>query len=209
MGYIYKITNNINGKVYIGKTTKTVEERWKGHLKKKNYKKNKFYNALNKYGIDNFTIEEIEECDDDLLNEQEIYWINFYNSYENGYNSTGGGDGGIKITPIKIKQIIELYQQGFSITDISKKLHSSIETITFYLKKELNLSDKKIKSNGYKIRSKKQYKPVIQLSLNGEIIQIFTSLQEAQEKTNIWYTHIGQVCNGKRLTAGGFKWKFL
>ena len=34
MGYIYKITNNINGKVYIGKTTKTVEERWKGHLKK-------------------------------------------------------------------------------------------------------------------------------------------------------------------------------
>ena len=93
MGYIYKITNNINGKVYIGKTTKTVEERWKGHLKKMNYKKNKFYNALNKYGIDNFTIEEIEECDDDLLNEEEIYWINFYNSYENGYNSTGGGDG--------------------------------------------------------------------------------------------------------------------
>ena len=209
MGYIYKITNNINRKIYIGKTTRTIKERWKEHLKKINYEKNKFYNALNKYGIDNFIIEEIEECDDDILNEQEIYWINFYNSYENGYNSTGGGDGGIKITSTKVKQIIELYQLGYCIRDICIILDSSIETVSFYLKQELKLTDEEIKNNGYKIRGKKQNKSVVQLSLNGIEINTFASMTEAQEKTGIWRNHIGDVCNGKRQTTGGFKWKFL
>lgn len=209
MGYIYKITNNINRKIYIGKTTRTIKERWKEHLKKMNYGKNKLYNALNKYEIDNFIIEEIEECDDDILNEREIYWINFYNSYENGYNSTGGGDGGIQITSTKIKQIVKLYQLGYCIRDIRTILNSSIETVSFYLKQELKLTDEEIKNNGYKIRSKKQNKPVVQLSLDEIEINTFASMTEAQEKTGIWRNHISDVCNGKRQTAGGFKWKFL
>lgn len=209
MGYIYKITNNINGKIYIGKTTRTIRERWKEHLEQTNYKKSKFYNALNKYGIDNFTIEEIEECDDSILNEKEIYWINFYNSYENGYNSTGGGDGRKIFSSTQIEQIIKLYQSGYCIRDICTILNSSIETVSFYVKQKLKLTDEEIKNNGYKIRGKKQNKPVVQLSLNGIEINTFSSMTEAQEKTGIWKNHIGDVCNGKRQTAGGFKWKFL
>ena len=51
------------------------------------------YNAFNKYGIEHFSIHLIEECDENILGEREKYWIKYYNSKENGYNATLGGDG--------------------------------------------------------------------------------------------------------------------
>lgn len=100
MGYIYKITNTINNKLYIGKTIKTIQERWNEHIKKAKEHPNRYlYDAINHYGIDNFTIEQIEECDNEILNEREIYWISYYNTYylsdnSKGYNMTLGGEGG-------------------------------------------------------------------------------------------------------------------
>ena len=101
MGYIYKITNLINHKMYIGYTTQSIEERWKQHQKKAKVFTNRYlYDAMNHYGIENFSIEEIEQCDDDsLLKEREIYWIAQLNTYylddnSQGYNMTRGGDGG-------------------------------------------------------------------------------------------------------------------
>ena len=82
MGYIYKITNQINNKMYIGKTTKSIEERWKAHQKKALEHSNRYlYDAMNHYGIENFTIEQVEKCDNSILNEREIYWIKYYNTY--------------------------------------------------------------------------------------------------------------------------------
>lgn len=49
---------------------------------------------MKKYRIDNFNIIELEECENGLLDEREIYWISYYNSYNNGYNMTTGGDRG-------------------------------------------------------------------------------------------------------------------
>ena len=102
MGYIYKITNLINNKVYIGKTERTVNKRWKEHVK--NAKTDKYqniilYRAMRKYGIDNFKVEAIDEVSNfEDLDEREIYWINYYQSCgEKGYNTTGGGEGGIKV----------------------------------------------------------------------------------------------------------------
>ena len=67
MAYIYKITNDINGKSYIGKTEKNnIQERWKDHLidyKKRRTEKRPLYSAMNKYGIEHFHIEQIEETD--------------------------------------------------------------------------------------------------------------------------------------------------
>ena len=209
MGYIYKVTNKVNGKVYIGKTIKSIEKRWKEHLEKSKINKTKFYNAINKYNVENFILEKIEECDDLILNEREQYWIRYYNSYENGYNSTGGGDGGIKLQPGKIEQIVNLYKQNYCIRDIQKMLNTSIETISIHLKRELNLSDEDIKEKGYTMRSKKQCQPVGQFSLAGEPINTFSSMKEAEIKTGICRTHISQVCNGRRLSAGGYKWKKL
>lgn len=76
MGYIYKITNNINGKVYIGQTIKTVEKRFRQHINNSNkpyFSQIILYKAMNKYGIENFSVEKIEEIDNSLLNEREKY----------------------------------------------------------------------------------------------------------------------------------------
>ncbi|MBN1046202.1 hypothetical protein DVW08_12705 [Clostridium botulinum] len=92
---IYKVINKINNKIYIGQTTQTIERRWEGHLYDcKKAKNNKFYNAINKYGKENFKIEIVENdiSSQALLNEREIYWIKFYDSYKSGYNSTLGGE---------------------------------------------------------------------------------------------------------------------
>ena len=92
MGYIYKITNKINGKVYIGQTRKTIQERFQEHLKKAKIHTNRYlYDAMNKYGYNNFIITQIEECLDIKLDEREIYWIKYYDTYNNGYNLTTGG----------------------------------------------------------------------------------------------------------------------
>lgn len=93
---IYKITCNINNKVYIGQSVQ-IEQRFKNHIINYNNKNlkdynTKFYRALRKYGIENFNFEIIEKLGStDLLDEREIYWISFYDSFKNGYNSTSGG----------------------------------------------------------------------------------------------------------------------
>ena len=87
MPYIYKITNLINGKIYIGKTLDTIEKRWKDHKKdsiRPRCEKRPLYSAMNKYGIENFAIEEVEECSEKELSEREKYWIEFYHSFHDG-----------------------------------------------------------------------------------------------------------------------------
>ena len=86
MGYIYKIENQINHKVYIGQTIKSLNKRFSQH--KNNYTKPYFsqihlYRAFKKYGIENFSFEKIERVNDEDLDEREKYWIAYYNSYEN------------------------------------------------------------------------------------------------------------------------------
>ena len=106
MGYIYKVTNIVNGKVYIGQTKRTIEDRWEDHNWDAGNKNGprycgSFHNALRKYSTDNFTIEELEACDDSLLNEREQYWIRVHNSFDHhyGYNLTNGGDSGYRKAP--------------------------------------------------------------------------------------------------------------
>ena len=97
---IYKATNKINGKCYIGKTIYTVDFRKKGHEKMSLKPNHLFHYALRKYGIDNFEWEVIAYANvQDQLNFLEEYYISVYHSYVkdpncNGYNMTPGGDGG-------------------------------------------------------------------------------------------------------------------
>jgi group I intron endonuclease len=94
-GYIYKITNTVNSKVYIGQTTRSIEARFKEHLRNCNTVSKKsmhLYAAMNTYGKENFSIELLgEAASQDELNEKEIYWINYYDSLNNGYNMKQGG----------------------------------------------------------------------------------------------------------------------
>ena len=93
---IYKITNKINGKIYVGQSI-NIQERWNQHKYKAQIPSEKGYNsaihvAFRKYGIDNFIFEVIEECDYLLLDERERYWIRELDSLTpNGYNILIGG----------------------------------------------------------------------------------------------------------------------
>jgi group I intron endonuclease len=96
MYIIYKHTNIVSGKSYIGYTNKTIEERWKIHLQRsKNNYKWKFDKALRKYPENSWNHEILCECDTlKEANQKEIEMISVYKSYKYGYNSTLGGDGG-------------------------------------------------------------------------------------------------------------------
>lgn len=86
---IYKITNKVNGKIYIGKTTKTIHERYQRHFYNHKNGNTYLYKSMRKYGFDNFMIEAIEETLN--LDEREIFWIS---ELSPDYNMTKGGDGG-------------------------------------------------------------------------------------------------------------------
>ena len=75
-GIIYKITNIINNKVYIGQTVNTIKQRWNKHCHSNGCRS--LYNAILKYGKENFNIEIIETLPIEELDEREIYWINYY-----------------------------------------------------------------------------------------------------------------------------------
>jgi len=102
-GTIYKHTNKINGKAYVGQTTKSTEERLKGHIKTaESGSCSKFHKAIRKYGIENFKSEILEENiilfsplnenkKDNSLDKKEIFYIEKYNTFKEGYNGNKGG----------------------------------------------------------------------------------------------------------------------
>ena len=121
---IYKITNLINGKSYIGKSSNIIG-RWEYHKTRYNNVKewNKsLYSAFRKYGLDNFSFEILEEMDEQYYkkfgNNREEYWILYYDTYTQGYNETTGGDGGYSeralsqprnLTEDEVRHIRQLY----------------------------------------------------------------------------------------------------
>ena len=90
-GVIYKITNQLNGKSYVGKTTTSLKQRMASHKCADSV----IGKAIRKYGWENFSVEVIEECETpEQLNEREIFWIAALNcKTPNGYNRSDGGDG--------------------------------------------------------------------------------------------------------------------
>ena len=209
MGYIYKIYNDINNKVYIGQTIRTIEVRWKQHLMDCDNanKQRHLYNAMKKYGKEHFFIEVIEEIDNNILNEREKYWIDYYDSYNNGYNSTLGG-AGIPIYNIDINILYDLWDKGFSIGEISRELEVPRKVITTHIMSYKNYSIEESNRRGRLQASKSKSKKVYQWDYLGEtIINIFQSGVEAEEKTGISRKDISKAINS-HTRAGNFLWTF-
>lgn len=121
MATIYVITNLINLKQYVGKTSYSLEKRWKEH--QYDYKKSEInqhrplYNAMLKYGIENFDIRPLEiNIPEEKIDEREQFWISHLNTFYSGYNATLGGDGGSRIDRFKVK---ELYDKGYNNSEIA------------------------------------------------------------------------------------------
>lgn len=93
MRYIYKITNLLSGKVYIGQTNDVNKRKYTHFYNARNNDQRYLYRAIRKYGKQNFIIETIEQCEDELSNDREQYWIEYYDStnHDKGYNLTLGG----------------------------------------------------------------------------------------------------------------------
>lgn len=121
---IYKITNSINGKSYIGQST-NVEKRFLAHKNNSHNPNSKqynsiFYRAIRKYGLENFTFEVLEECDRSELNDKEKKYIKLYNTHgEKGYNLDDGGGSShfIRLSYDKVTEIITLLRNSLLNTE--------------------------------------------------------------------------------------------
>ena len=215
MGIIYKITNNINNKIYIGQTIRDLNARWQEHKKVANQLLNSqsnspLYQAMRKYGIEHFQIEQLEEVENDALDARECYWINFYDSYRQGYNATLGGNGhSDSYSIVKDKQeILKLWKQGYNITTIGKILHHRPEVIRKVLEIDFNYTSEQIDAQRYSSNKK----VILQVDIKtNKIINKWDSAVEAAEHINpdkIKSTIIGihRVCQNKRKSAYGYKW---
>jgi group I intron endonuclease len=119
---IYKVTNIINNKIYIGQTTKSLTVRKTAHIYAAYIKKlpHRFYQAIRKYGLKNFTWEELTSCNSmDELNTCEIEQITKYDSFKHGYNMTMGGQGPLgkkctKDTKLKMSKSNKRHRKGAS-----------------------------------------------------------------------------------------------
>lgn len=217
MGYIYKIINQINGKVYIGQTSKTIKERFEGHKKKALEHPNRYlYDAMNHYGFDSFTIEQIEECPDECLDEKEIFWIAQYDSTNPniGYNLTIGGGGGntwklnshkletgekIRESHLKDNYILMTKEnlqkdidKGLTAEEMMKKYHTSSVTLANRMRLFFGGSLKEIRP----IKNNGQFKPkeISQESFYQDIKSNIMTNKEICEKYNIGETTLYNKC---------------
>lgn len=153
---VYMITNNINNKKYIGITSKKIEERFEMHRKNARKKINRYlYDAMNKYGLENFSISIIDDSASNWedLQKKEIIYIKEYNTLSpDGYNMTSGGDGGYTIKAWPEEKRKALYkQQGKSRIGwvMGEEAREKISKASSY--RMNNMSDAERKEFGAKI----------------------------------------------------------
>ena len=213
MAYIYKITNDINQKVYIGKTELSIEKRFKKHCSdafRECNEKRPLYAAMRKYGIEHFHIELIEETNSP--EEQEQFWIQYYNSYHYGYNATLGGDGK---KYIDYNLVLNTYKKLKNAVHTAQALNINVDSVY----KILKASDISSLYNPLNSSNREtQGKNCFMYSLDNTLLQSFSTIRDAaryiidnnfsSDNISGISSHIGQVCSGKRKTAYGFKWSF-
>lgn len=234
MGVIYLRTNLVNGKQYVGQTTdlKRRERQWK--CLKWRYGNQLLTEERNKYGIDNFKLEILEECGNDKLDELEIIYIEKYNTiYPNGYNSDSGGKINFKhsyetkkkisdsnkkaVKPDEIIQMLKRvgFKKGNEPWNKGKQNCFSEETILKM--REVSLGRKrseesKIKQSesnkGKYINREDLSKKVYQYTLDGKLVAIYPSRNEAARQTGFNKAHIGNCCNGLLKTYKGYIWSY-
>lgn len=190
MGVIYLRTCLANGKRYVGQTKdfSKRESAWK--CIKWGYANQLLTEDRNKYGLDNFKTEILEECDDSKLDELERYYIEKFNTiFPNGYNDNEGGSISFHHSEKTKRKIGEsgkgkhLDRKGIKLTDEHKqKISKSLKG--------------KIPIEAIKTHADKYSKPVYQYTIDGELINIWKSIREASRKTNYGFNGIRICCNG-------------
>lgn len=218
---IYKYENKINGKIYIGQS-KDIKARIRGHRFSANHLEDKdaempIHKTLRKYGEENFNIEILEECNKKVLDEREKYWIEYYQSYDKGYNATRGGDSTEHFgKPVELYDFKGNFVTTYpSVTIAAEQLGVSRVTIYQILQCErLSCKGYQFKYQGdprqitiYKNRQGGKI-PILQYSKDGLFIKEWESAAAAARELCLDSSTITKVLKGKLKSTGNYRWYY-
>lgn len=220
---VYKITNKVNKKIYIGITNQGINTRWYKHCSEaKKGSTASLHRAILKYGKSNFQIEiieVIENKDYDHLKEREMYWINKFDSYnrDKGYNLTLGGDGTFgRFHSDETKDKIRRKAIGREVSDETKAKMSESHQNREYDHDEM--SKRAQKGNEIRWADQQQHdkasvnnpnnKTILQYDLDMNLIAKYRSVSEAAKAVGGIRQNISKCANGILKTSAGFVWKF-
>ena len=219
---VYCHTNKINGKKYIGITKLKPERRWSNG---NGYKECRvFFNAIKKYGWDNFAheiwytnlfIDDAERMERKLIKK--------YNTLcPNGYNLQTGGGVNRTFAPSTLKKMSESQKGKVLSEEHKEKIRQSniglkrtpeqIENIRrAQLGKKLTDEHRENISKGVRRNKHRKLtnKPIAQYTLDGEFIKEWESASQASRELGICRRGIGKCCAGEQLTSAGFTWRFI
>jgi group I intron endonuclease len=203
---IYKITNLINNKNYIGQSIniqrRLGEHKYRPFNEKDDGYNTPLYKAIRKYGLENFSFDIIEECSPDQLNAKEIFWIQHYNSYiknGKGYNLTRGGDGRLSILH---DEILNLWDEGKSITEISTILDICKSSVINHLNGYLTYNSEESKKRGYNTLKSRAKVKVYDLNL--KYITTFDNPEVAAEWLGVTTDSVKNCCQHRTQRCKDF-----
>lgn len=234
-GIIYKWTCNVNGKSYIGQTTNELYREREFLNENDNYTTmgSKIDNARKKYGLSEGTwtktVLKRLWCKDgkenelrERLNYWEKYYIEKYDTFNNGYNSTSGGENNKIISEKSREKISKMARKQWDNYSEERKRQRTLElsngTNEYHKKNKNHVTIKISKIISEKRKSRKIYpklniKPksargVIKMDIFGNEIERYETIKEASEKNNVYKGGISSACKGIKKIVCGFKWKY-
>lgn len=214
---IYKIENLINHKVYIGQST-NIYDRWNAHRlygrANDKYIHEPWYNyplycAMRKYGLENFEFSIIECTSMQQLDERERYWIEYYDSYNNGYNATTGGGGNCRITEEQKNLIIDMWNKSYLMEEISSKLNIDKHTVISFLKQyEPSYSIEEARRRGSIASGAAHRKKIDCYDLYNNYLRTYDSIRAAVAHLNIKERRIIECCKHKVPYYLGYRFAY-
>lgn len=200
---VYKVTNLIDQKIYVGATSRNLQERWKEHCR---HNKTPFNQAIQKYGKENFLVEVIEKANSiEEMNELEMFYIKKFNSIlPNGYNACEGGGktkgyNHTEESKAKMKEAKDGMYLGKENPFFNK--HHSEEQIA---KWKRDRKGRKLTEEWKLNVAKANYKKVVNL----ETKEVFESMRAAGEAYHRAPTNIVRACKHPQRTAAGYHWGY-
>ena len=230
MGYIYLVTNLVNGHQYIGQTVQSdIKSRWKQHRTVNSNTIGRYLSdAYKKYGIDNFKFQIVCICFDSDIDELEKHYISKFNTLApKGYNLKSGGKHrylsketkekiGKKTANIKRSPLTEELKQKIRERMTGSKNHNFGKKMSEEQRKKISESKKKNQPTEKQLDALKEHRNIVRkrigkYDLHMNLLQEYDSALEASKDVNIHRTVIAKICKKTPhyITAGGFKWQYI
>ena len=215
---IYKIANLESGKVYIGQSV-DISQRWSSHRWALNAGKHDnlhLQHAWNKYGPNKFEFSVVGECSEAELNERETFWKQYYdpNTYNIGHTNVAGTMS--EEAKLKLRAIFTGDNNPAKRPEVRKKISENRRGKSVSLECRLRISQKltgrKVVFSDQHVQALRNSSPnkkkVVQMSLQGQVIKVWESVNDAARSLKVSQANISDAISGKQKTCKGYRWKF-